>query len=318
MHEGAISLLPLPRADEAADMLFSQYVPCIDEKTSCELNYLGLSSCKMHICVSSPSKRRAQDKAHIHVCSIHLPPSSILRLSDHVYIVCPELLFLQKARETNFSLERLILLGYGLCGKFAIVSSNNKENILIQIKARSSVEKITAFLNVIEEMNRDCEHAPKGLSRARRALSYVVGSVESPAEARIAMLEFLPTRLGGEGVRAPECNGVVKLPEELMVATGRSSFRCDFLWREKNVVLEYNGTHHGESREVNRDAEKYNALNQAGYKVIIAARKHIADPAHTEALAEQLRNSLGQRVPRVKGDWDSRKMKLRHELGLNN
>ena len=315
--EEAADLPVMPQKDEAGNILFSQYVPSFDEKTMGELNNIGISAKKLHVCVSRPINRRAQTRACIHVHSAHLPQSSIMRISEHVYIASPEFLFLQKAADKSYSLERLILFGYGLCGRFALSKRDDEGCGLIQIRERTSKKRIASFLDDFEEINADHERAPKGLARARRALAFVIGSVESPPEARIAMLEFLPARLGGEGVRAPECNGVVKLPADLMAITGRSSFRCDFLWSEQKVVLEYNGTHHGEPREVNRDAEKYNALHQAGYEVILAAQKHISDPAHTKGLAIQLRKALGQRAPREKGDWETRQKRLRCELGLH-
>lgn len=239
-----------------------------------------------------------------------------MRISENVYISSPEFLFLQKAGIGSFSFEKLILLGYGICGRFAYSSNPEEKMDIIQVSERSNINRIMKFLDDVERINAPAGKKPYGLRRARRAMSNVLGSVESPPEARITMLEFLKPSLGGNSVIPPECNGVVKLSPELMEATGRKHFRCDFLWRNQKVVLEYNGAQHGNPRDVARDAEKYNALRAGGYEVILAAREHISSQQCTDALAKQLRFVLGQRAPHVRYDHDARKSHLRKEIGV--
>ena len=54
-----------------------------------------------------------------HVQPDVLPTGSVLRLSEHVAIVSPELCFLQMA--STLSLEKLILMGFELCGTYALL-----------------------------------------------------------------------------------------------------------------------------------------------------------------------------------------------------
>ena len=309
-------LLPLPKHDESCDYIIIQHKPCIDALTKSELSSLNMPINGLHVIVESPRLRRRTNDLHCHSHSACVPSESILRISEHVYISSPEYLFFQKAIDRNYSLERLILLGYGICGRFAFAKNQHGEDELVQVFERSSIEKLTSFLDEVESMNSHAACNPMGILRARKALQHILGVTESPQEAKIAMLEFMDARFGGNAVLSPECNGSVVLAPDQMKATNRKSFRCDFLWRKQRVVLEYNGTHHGNPREVTRDAEKYNALRSAGYEVILAAREHVNDPAHTDALAEQLRRALGQRRLRVRYDHNERKMHLRKEIGL--
>ncbi len=309
-------LLPLPKYDASCDYVLLQHKPCIDRLTKDELSSIGLSHEGLHAIVESPTLRRSVHSLRCHSYSARIPRKSIARISEHVYISSPEFTFLQKACESNYSFERLILLGYGICGRFAFADDQHGTNRLVQVSEHSSIEKICSFLEMVEKLNTHSSAIPLGVRRARKALHHILGATESPQEAKIAMLEFMDARFGGNAVLSPECNGIITLTPELMKATNRKNFRCDFLWREQRVVLEYNGAHHGSPREVSRDAEKYNALRSAGYEVILAAHEHINDPIHTDALAEQLRHALGQRRPRTKYDHQKRQMHLRKELGL--
>lgn len=316
VHSDSPQLFALPFNDMTCEDLVNQYAPRIDGPTHKELEALAINLDNLHITVCNPSHRRRLANTCCHQETYKLPKDSILRVSEHVYVARPELVFLQKAAEGSYSLERLVLLGYGICGRFAFSPFTHDNAGLIQVYERATVESVNEYLDAFERANNQLGHLPRGISRARRAMRRVLGSVESPQEARIAMLEFMDAHLGGNAIKAPECNGRVELSSEQMRATGRSYFRCDFLWREERVVLEYNGTHHGEAREVNRDAEKYNALSDAGYEVILASWKHIEDRVHTDVLANQLRAALNQSAPRTRYDHRDRQTRLRKELQL--
>ena len=311
----AARLLPPPRYSDECDAIYRGYVPDLDVPTLQELSILGLPIDGLHISVGISGHRRRCHNMRCHQSPAAMPTGAVLKISEHVYISSPELVFFQKASENSYSLEKLIMLGYGVCGRFAL-SKGPAENDLVQISERASVDSLNGFLDSIEGLNKSSSRLPRGLERSRRAAKRIIGSVESPQEARIAMLEFLDAALGGNAVSAPECNGEVVLNPEIMKMTGRSSFRCDFIWRKERVVLEYNGSHHGEQREVRRDAEKYNALRMAGYEVILATGEHIYNKARTDDLAKQLRRVLGQRAPRTQYDHNARKNHLRKELGL--
>lgn len=307
---------PYARQDDVCGHVFARYSPRLDDSTLKELGSIGLSPKGLHVIVSDEDNKRKLVGVNCHLHSSWIPQDAILRVSEHVFVASPEFTFLHKACERKCSLERLIMYGYGVCSRFAYTSPYVGNRELVQIEERTTVERIRGFLDSIARSRVPGGNNPNGLKRAGQALKHVLGSVESPQEARIAMLEFLCARLGGEAVLSPECNGVVKLSEESMRITGRRKFRCDFLWRDEKVVLEYNGSQHGNPRDVTRDVEKYNALRDAGYSVILASNEHVKDPAHTEALADQLRHVLRQRKPYRNYDYAARKQNLRREIGL--
>lgn len=315
--EDASRLLPFPKTDQSFEQRFHDHVPKLDVQTKAELCNLGFNPDTVNIFVVDANNRRAPGNVRCHVMVAPLPPNSIQRINNHVFVASPELLMIQMAANSHMSLERLILLGYGLCGKFSIVEPNDHDNSLVQIEIRSTVCKMERYLDAIERSCKTAQCKLNGIKRARRALKYVLGSVESPQEARMAMLEFLSWNLGGNNVQSPLCNGEIHLSQEIMKLTGRDSFRGDFVWEEQKVVLEYNGAFHGESREVKRDAEKYNALKKGGYELVLATCEHIYNKAYTDDLANQLRLMLGQRAARPRDGFEARQTRLRNEIGAN-
>lgn len=316
-RDEASLLLPFPKLGHDFERRFVSFIPELDMQTRTELEDLGIDPKTASIFVSDANNRRTPEGVQCHVMAAPLPPGSVQKVSSHVYIASPELVMIQMAASPHMSLERLILLAYGLCGTFAIVGSCDSAYSLVQIEPRSTVCKMKAYFDAMERSCKSVGCKLGGLAMAERALRYVLGSVESPQEARIAMLEFLRWSLGGNNVQNPVCNGEIHLPQKIMKLTGRNSFRGDFVWEKQKVVLEYNGAFHGESREVKRDAEKYNALKEGGYEVVLATSEHIYSREHTNDLANQLRHLLGQRNPRPTEGFEARQMRLRNEIGVN-
>ena len=333
-HADKAKLPSPPKECAACDEYFTHYVPTLGSSTIDELSRIGFSLERLDILTRAHEHRRIFPKARCRSQDYALPPGSILRMSGRVAIASPELTFLESACEKEFSFEKLIKFGYEICGRYALVPAVSgsfalgeeggfppirgaQRTELVQIEPRTTADKITAYLDAIERLNEGMPHSPRGIRRARRALKHVIGVVESPLEADIAILEFAPARLGGNAVIAPECNAIVNLPAEMVPIVHRRYFRCDFLWREEKLVLEANGGGHSDMREMRRDAEKYNALRELGYNVLIATSEHVRSRMHTDALAEQLRGFLNTKPPRTRYDHDARKTHLRAELGLD-
>ncbi|MBM4596765.1 DUF559 domain-containing protein, partial [Rhodococcus hoagii] len=52
--------------------------------------------------------------------------------------------------------------------------------------------------------------------------------------------------------------------------------RVDMVWEQWGVIVEYDGDHHFEPEQRNRDVERWNALEAAGWRVIrVKARQLI-------------------------------------------
>ena len=62
----------------------------------------------------------------------------------------------------------------------------------------------------------------------------------SPRESTLAELVTLPCLRGGSGIKHPLMNAVVPIPERSRWVTGRSHLRCDLIWPDERVAVEYN------------------------------------------------------------------------------
>ena len=98
----------------------------------------------------------------------------------------------------------------------------------------------TAFLKSYVE---NCT-GERGIAEAQRALRYVEDGSESPRETMVALLLDLPARLGGCGDPPPKMNYAIPLPKNARKATGRRSLRCDLLWPEEKLAIEYDSDLH--------------------------------------------------------------------------
>lgn len=117
---------------------------------------------------------------------------------------------------------------------------------------------------------------------ARRAASYVRGRVDSPMESRLRMLLVLA------GLPEP----VVNL--ELRDRHGQVVMRLDLAYPGVKLAVEYDGRHHAEtSRQWNRDLERREALDRAGWRLLVVTSEGLfRDP---EGTVDRVRSALRER-----------------------
>lgn len=114
----------------------------------------------------------------------------------------------------------------------------------------------------------------RGMANVRRAVPILDGRAESPGES------WARTLLVQAGLPAPACN-VDVLEGDRWLA------RVDMLWFEQRVIVEYDGGGHVDERQRRRDAERLNALQAAGWLVIILTADDLRRPRQTVALVRR-------------------------------
>lgn len=208
---------------------------------------------------------------------------SYVKVFKGVYVSSPAMLFLDMASE--LSLEHLIELGYELCGGF----SYRKAGGFCSCDPLATPTALARFAGAAA--------GGHGRKKAERAASFVVAGAASPREAQVAMLLTLPMRLGGYGLRRPELNGVVVLDEASRRILGKRSLRCDVLWRQAKVALEYESDqfHAGLPAYV-ADSKRRNALKYLGIDVVTLTNAEVKSEAAMDNLASSLARVLGQRL----------------------
>ena len=104
----------------------------------------------------------------------------------------------------------------------------------------------------------------------------------------------------------PRMNEPVSLGKRGSWTTDRSGFRCDLLWPDQGVAVEYDSTlcHTGAAR-IARDAARRNALESLGLTVVTATWRQVANVRE---------DALDDVISVTRPDYPKRQQALRREL----
>lgn len=230
-------------------------------------------------------------------------PRSFMRIEDGLYVSTPEMAFCEMA--SVLSLERLIALGFELCGTYRRASTYGL--------ARYDATPLTspgALASFIEKSPQF-----KGVKKARRALPCILAGSASPRESELAMLLCLPYSLGGYGLPHPTMNAEMPLPKNV-AATGRSSLRCDLYWPAARLDVEYDSAEfHSAERLLANDSMRRIALESMDVTSVNLTAEHLRRASLFDEAAQGIARILGKRV-RLPGDFRLKQERLWRELGI--
>lgn len=204
-----------------------------------------------------------------------------------VYVVSPEMLFVQMATRLEFI--DLILLGMELCGTYARCPYAGRRDHVEERPPVTTKARLAAF----------CEKAVgmHGRKAASAAVRWVVDGSNSPAETALVLFLCLPVRLGGYGFSLPDMNPTTQLGERASRMLGHGSLRCDLHWVNERVVVEYDSDQeHLSSQSAARDARRRNTLGYANVTVITVRKPMIAAAGVFDGVVRQLARALGRRL----------------------
>lgn len=230
-------------------------------------------------------------------------PRSFMRIEDGLYVSTPEMAFCEMA--SVLSLERLIALGFELCGTYRRASTFGL--------ARYDATPLTspgALASFIEKSPQF-----KGVKKTRRALPCILAGSASPRESELAMLLCLPYSLGGYGLPHPTMNAEMPLPKNV-AATGRSSLRCDLYWPAARLDVEYDSAEfHSAERLLANDSMRRIALESMDVTSVNLTAEHLRRASLFDEAAQGIARILGKRV-RLPGDFRLKQERLWRELGI--
>lgn len=251
--------------------------------------------------------RRSSSALAIHTTQ-PLPAGSLRAVafpgsSEPLFVTSPELTFVHMASLLSFPL--IVHLGYEFCGTFA-----PDETQPFGLRNRMPLTSSTKLVSYVGEAERT-----RGAKAARLALPYILDGSASPRESTLAEFLTLPYLRGGSKIERPALNAAVPLPSRSTWASNRSSFRCDLLWRDKKVTVEYDSTlcHTGAER-IAHDASRRNALESLGFTVMTATWRHVEQYQEYNRFVRMLASHLGTRVRPTCSDYAARQFVLRREL----
>lgn len=257
----------------------------------------------IHATVAHARLRRAGGGIETSVRKGPFHSRSFMRIEDGLYVSTPEMAFCEMA--SVLSLERLIALGFELCGTYRRASTFGL--------ARYDATPLTspgALASFIEKSPQF-----KGVKKARRALPRILAGSASPRESELAMLLCLPYSLGGYGLPHPTMNAEMPLPKNV-AATGRSLLRCDLYWPAARLDVEYDSAEfHSAERLLANDSMRRIALESMDVTSVNLTAEHLRRASLFDEAAQGIARILGKRV-RLPGDFRLKQERLWRELGI--
>lgn len=233
-----------------------------------------------------------------------------------IYVVAPELLFVQAA--SRLTLERTVLLGWELCGRYGkVMKGDVREELVAQgFEKRDPLTRVERLQGFLGSM-------PNGLygsKRAREALTYVRDGARSPMEAAVAFLLCAPPELGGFGLPAPLVNHSVPLSPRAAALTLEASLELDLYWEDPPLDVEvYGHAWHGGSKskkQAARDAVRNNELERQKIPRIHLAGEELTNWRRFKLNALNIAAEL-QVVPQIEDPaWEQRYRDL-HAVAMN-
>lgn len=196
-----------------------------------------------------------------HRCAQKLPPRSVCKLAPGIFVVSPELCFIQMG-ETFKDERELIEFGYELCGGYELPPSGEGD-----YRERLPLASTEGIRHVIGELA-----GMHGIKAARQAACYIRDGSRSPMETAHVMMVALPKRWGGLGVKAACMDYRIVVPDQLRMLTRRGSVVCDACVPKAKLDIEYNGFHHDEEQRKVEDEERRNVLEAMGFCVKVLTK----------------------------------------------
>lgn len=248
-----------------------------------------------------------------------LPSCSFMRISKHLYVVSPELCFLQMA--SLLDVDNLVFVGCELCGiyRYAAESSETPKywgGGNRDAGGSKSLPKIKPLvgLSLIQSFLRKC-HDVKGKRKAQRAASYITPNAASPMEYMLAQFLRLPYMLGGYGLPEMDLNREIPLGRYAGKLTRKQALIPDLYWPQARLDVEYlSTTHHASRKDLAKDAERSNALGHLGIRVVGVTWEQFASIKNMDAVALAIGKHLKKRFrPRLE-DYPIRKIYLHTKM----
>ncbi len=275
-------------------------------------NYLSLLSVELskplHIGVAIRNNR---DQSHLkqpHLLTNVALNHAFIRISDRIFMGTPEFVYAQLVPPLSFI--DALRLGYGLCGHYLMIPSDDGTTTYIQlVEALTSRELLQRFIDHNEGL--------RGVGKVRSLLRFLCNGSASPMETALVLLLCLPVARGGYGLPFPKLNAPIDPTAHECSGIQQRRFFCDLLWNDANLVVEYDGEEsHTGINHIARDSSRRNDLQHLGFTVLTVTRKQLYKHDGLQYLATQIAKHLGihLRYQRSGITWENRHAKLIHQL----
>ena len=256
----------------------------VDEFRSFGVSESDFGCDPIDILVPGSNPPRCPDRFKPHKQYKQLPRHALYPLWDGVFVVSPELCFVQICQSLTF-IEALEL-GMELCGTYAL-RPGGREGMAQRDYPLIDAEVLRRHLQLWQGLN--------GLPLARKVSKYLATGSASPMETKLYLLLCLPLQYGGYNLGRPELNPEMDLNQAEMEILRNTKVKPDMLWRQNHLIVEYDGRQHEEEWQSKHDALRITILEGKGYTVRRIKRHQLYNPLAFESFASSTAALLGVR-----------------------
>lgn len=247
----------------------------------------------VHVMALREDQRNEEGSSCVHVRSHGVPRESFVRMDSRLCVSSPELCFEEAGR--RLSHIQLVLLGNELCGHYRLAPMD--ELGFVTAAPLTSSAKLRDF--VAQSPGLCCENA-------RRAVLDVADGLASPMESAVFELMCLARRAGGYGLPRPEVN---------TIAIEGMPYRCDFLWRDAGLAIEYEShEHHSAIDKLEKDSTRRAVIESAGIRVVTLTRAQVYNSHEFDRVVRIVARAVRFRIRDRSHDWNQRCEELRGEM----
>lgn len=251
----------------------------------------------VHVLVFKKGHMRNTKTFICHLRSCKVPQNHILEVGEGLYVVSPELVFLQMTEQ--LSVREHIGLGFELCGIYGIYG-----NGLFKREPLTTVKRLDAFIATADHV--------RGARKGSQSLRYVLEHSASPMETALTMLLCLPYRMGGYGIERPFLNYRIHSNK---ISNLSGCYECDLYWPLIKLAIEYDSDmFHAETERMNKDSIRRSDLNLLGITVVTVTRGQLVSQKELHKIARLLAKLTGKRLQYKKTDFRKANAKLRTYL----
>lgn len=293
------STLRLPRPKPTRVRAPGDRIPNTEVLALCQAHALSLP---LHLLVPKSERRFRTPNVVYHARDELLPQGSLAIVDDGLFVVSPDLAFLQKANE---GFVELVDAGYELCGTYT-PSETPSERDFDQLP-QTNPARLSSYLEKAGTM--------RGVAQARRALRHVLPNSASPAETVLSMLLTLPYQQGGCSLSHPQLNYRIDPGKHARKNVSQNYYRCDLFWDKADLAIEYDSNlcHTGAGR-IAHDSKRRDELLELGVTVVTVTSGQLFNFQEFNKMARTVAKRLGERIQPRNDNFATRQLALRSVL----
>lgn len=262
----------------------------------------------LDVLVGKDAWRTVKKGARAYQCSVELPKGSLRQITPRLYIVSPELMFVQMSYQLQEP-HLVAALATELAGTYALLPTGmtSCERLLRNKKPLfdSSYLKGDGYcdalpLTTIGKLQKFLENVShlRGSGPASKGLQAAVDNSASPFETELDVSLILRRSWGGAGCGTAKANENIPFNEEGRKITNKRKAIADVIFTAKNgkrIVIEPGGEewHSGKNAMVNDNARRL-ALENQRIEVIVVPWKTFENPDSWMLICKRVACHLGK------------------------